>query len=104
MNLQEMQARVEKAVVTEDALCAVSPIYCLLGFEKGDFCNLIDAIGLSKWVEAADRWRRLDKAEQEYAAKQKYLQRKARLEELRIEQEELAEMVERYEKANRLPA
>jgi len=105
MTLEEMQDRCKKAKVsTQDELGAVSPIYCLLNFHKDDFCKLIDAIGLEKWVEAADRWKRLDRAEQEYTAKQNYLQNKARLEELKREQETLYEMVGQYEQMNKLPA
>ena len=103
MMLEEMQALCKKAKpTTQDEVWAVSPIYCLLNFDKADFCKLIDAIGLEKWIEAADRWERLSTAEQEYTAKQTYKRNKARLEDLENEREQLRQSVEQYEQVNKL--
>ena len=103
MDLQEMQNLCKKAKVTsEDQVWAVSPIYCLLNFDKEDFCKLVDAIGIEKWVQAADRWKRLDEAEQELTWKETYTQNKARLEKLDAEREQLRLQVEHYEEINRI--
>ena len=98
MLLEEMQARCKKArPTTQDEVWAVSPIYCLLNFDKDDFCKLVDTIGLEKWVEAADRWKRLDRAEQELTAKERYLRAKTRLAELETEKAELEQFVTGYD-------
>ena len=103
MTLEEMQERCKKANVTsQDEVWAVSPIYCLLNFDKDDFCKLVDAIGLEKWVEAAERWKRLDRAEQMLSQKEAYERNKARLYDLNHERERLSEQVEQYEKLNGL--
>lgn len=105
MMLEEMQALCKKAKVTcEDEIWAVSPIYCLLNFDKADFCKLIDAIGLEKWVAAAERWKRLDRAEQMLSQKEAYETNKARLEDLNDERQRLMAQVEQYESANRIIA
>jgi hypothetical protein len=102
MNLEEMQARCKKAkVTTEDEVWAVSPIYCLLNFHKDDFCKLVDAIGIDKWVNAKERWERLDRAEQELTAKERYIKAKDRLDDIRCERESLEALVSQYEKAIR---
>jgi len=103
MNLEEMQVRCKKAKITSEAeVWAVSPIYCLLNFDKDDFCKLIDAIGLEKWLDKAEHWKRLDRAEQMLSQKETYERNKWRLEEIAREQSRLMEEVEQYEKANRL--
>lgn len=99
MTLEEMQARLKKAkVTTQDQVWAISPIYCLLNFDKDDFCKLVDAIGIDKWLEKAERWERLDRAERELSAKERYLSAKARLEDLEAEKEALTQIVVSYEK------
>ena len=102
MNLEEMQARCKKAkVVTESEMWAISPIYCLLNFDKDDFCKLVDAIGLEKWVSAGERWKRLDRAERELTAKERYIKAKDRLDEIRNEGKQLELYVQQYERAVR---
>ena len=48
MLLEEAQARLKKSAINTEQLDAISPIYCLLDFDKDDFCKLVDAIGLEK--------------------------------------------------------
>ena len=106
MTRQEMQDRLPKLAeqITEDTVWAVAPIYCLLDFDKDDFCKLINAIGLEKWLDAAEkgRWARLDKADGMLAAKERYEKNKARLSDIDREAEQLRKCVEEYETANRL--
>ncbi len=82
MMLCELQERLNRTDITEEQLWELHPIYCLLDFDKDDFCKLITAIGLEKWLAKAKRWQRLDTAEQEYTDKEKYNQVKAKLEDL----------------------
>ncbi len=103
MMLEEMQARCKKAkVTTQDELWAVSPIYCLLNFDKDDFCKLVDAIGLEKWVGAKERWERLAKAEEELSGKERYVREKRRLEDIEREAEALRESTTAYESLHRI--
>jgi hypothetical protein len=96
MLLEEARALLKNSNITEEQLWQLSPIYCLLDFDKTDFCKLVDAIGLDKWLKKSARWNRLDKAEQEFAAKERYLDAKARLLELESEKEHLEQIVSRY--------
>lgn len=96
MMLKEMQERLKDDSITEEQLWAVTPIYCLLDFHKDDFCKLVKAIGLKKWLDKADRWKRLDRAEQELTAKEKYLAAKDRLAELEMEKANLENIVNGY--------
>ncbi|MDR1689542.1 MAG: hypothetical protein LBS21_13175 [Clostridiales bacterium] len=96
MLLEEARALLKTSNITEEQLWQLSPIYCLLDFDKTDFCKLVDAIGLDKWLKKSARWNRLDKAEQEFAAKERYLDAKARLLELESEKEHLEQIVSRY--------
>jgi hypothetical protein len=97
MLLEEMQERLQKTeITTQKQLWQISPIYCLLDFHKDDFCKLIDAIGLDKWLEKSDRWERLNRAEQELSAKERYLKAQARLEDLEAEKAELERIVNGY--------
>jgi len=103
MSLAEMEEHCKKVKITSEAeFWAVRPIYCLLDFHKDDFCKLLDAIGLEKWLEKAEHWKRLEKAEQLLTQKETYERSKWRLEEIAREQARLMEIVEQYEAANRL--
>jgi len=99
MLLEEMESRLKKTLpehITQENLWKISPIYCLLNFDKDDFCKLIDAIGIEKWLDKAERWERLDRAEQELTAKERYLQAKARLADLEAEKAALEQIVTGY--------
>jgi hypothetical protein len=91
-----MHERLKNTAVTQEQLWQISPIYCLLDFHKDDFCKLVKAIGLEKWLEKAERWKRLDTAEQELSAKERYIRAKSRLEELADEKAELEKFVNGY--------
>ena len=97
MLLEEMQERLKKSeITTQNQLWQINPIYCLLDFDKDDFCKLIDAIGLDKWLDKSDHWKRLDRAEQELSAKERYIKAKARLADLETEKAGLEEIVNGY--------
>lgn len=100
MTIHEANDRLKRNKLSnEHELWAITPIYCLLNFDKDDFCKLLDAIGLEKWIEAANRWKRLDTAEQELAAKEKYLKAKAQIKELETKKSEINSELERLEQA-----
>ena len=96
MMLEEAQARLKKTKITEEQLWLIAPIYCLLNFDKDDFCRLIDAIGLDKWLAKADLWERLDIAERDLSDKERYINAKARLEKIEAEKAELEEIIKYY--------
>ena len=74
MNIDELHNLTKTAKnATEDDLNAIAPIYCMLDFDKKDFCKLIDAIGIDKWVNKASRWLYLEKAENEHIEKMNYI-------------------------------
>lgn len=101
MNREEMLERCKKTKnIEESDVWAISPIYCLLDFDKDDFCKLIDAIGLDKWVAAEARWQRLAQAEEELTAKENYIKAKARKEELIAEIMRESKTIEVYEEKN----
>jgi len=96
MNLEEMQARLKKTEITQEQLQQLSPIYVLLDFHKDDFCKLVDAIGIDKWLDNINWFNRLDKAEQELSAKERYMKAWERLEALESEKAELEQIVNSY--------
>jgi hypothetical protein len=97
MTIHEANDRLKKAkIANEEQLWQITPLYILLDFHKDDFCKLVDAVGLDKILEKTSRWERLDRAERELAAKERYLNAKARLEELEREKENLTEIVNGY--------
>lgn len=99
MMLEEANRRLKKPI-TEEQLQQVGMIYCLLEFDKDDFCKLVDAIGIDKWTIRESRWEYLDQAERELAAKNRYLGAKRRLEELENEKAELSQVIEGYKLKN----
>jgi hypothetical protein len=102
MDRQEMQERLPKIanVITEEVLWQLTPIYCLLDFDKNDFCKIIESIGIEKWISenAVKRWERLATAEAELSAKEKYIKNKDKIDEMERELKYLKESVNLYEK------
>jgi len=71
-------------------------LYILLDLHKDDFCKIIDAVGLETLIKKQKHYDRLDRAERELAAKERYLQAKARLEEIEAEKASLEQIVSSY--------
>ena len=97
MMLEEAQARLKKEkITTEEQLWAVNSLYLLLDLHKDDFCKIIDAVGLDKLIAKQAHYDRLDQAEKELAAKERYVSAKRRLEELAAEKEQLQDILNGY--------
>ena len=97
MMLEEAQARLKKEkITTQDQLWALNSLYILLDLHKDDFCKIIDAVGLETLIKKQKHYDRLDRAERELAAKERYLQAKARLEEIEAEKASLEQIVSSY--------
>jgi len=95
--LEEAQARLKKEkITTQDQLWALNSLYILLDLHKDDFCKIIDAVGLETLIKKQKHYDRLDRAERELAAKERYLQAKARLEEIEAEKASLEQIVSSY--------
>ena len=96
MLLSEANARLKTVKINEDQLWALNSLYILLGLDKDDFCKIVDVVGVDKLLSKQNRYERLDKAEQELTAKEKYLKAKNRLEELESEKQSLENIVNSY--------
>ena len=96
MLLEEMQRRVKSSEITLEQLEKVHEIYCLLDFDKDDFCKLVDAIGIDKWTAKAPKWERLVKAENDLRAKERYEEAIVRIVELDRERDNLREIINDY--------
>ena len=96
MLLSEANARLKTVKINEDQLWALNSLYILLDLDKDDFCKIVDAVGVDKLLSKQNRYERLDKAEQELTAKEKYLKAKNRLEELESEKQSLENIVNSY--------
>jgi len=96
MLLHEAQARI-KEDITQEQLDAIHPAYCLLDFNKDDFCKLVNAIGLDKWTAQAGQWARLADAKEQQDEKDRYMKAKLRLLELYGEAKELEDVVRHYD-------
>lgn len=97
MMLEEANTRLKKAKINEDQLWALNSLYILLDLHKDDFCKIVDTVGLETLLKKQGHYDRLMKAEEELAAKEKYLQAKTRLEELETEKTNLERIVNGYQ-------
>ena len=64
--------------------------------DKDDFCKIVDAVGVDKLLSKQNHYERLDRAEQELTAKEKYLKAKNRLKEIECEKQNLENIVNNY--------
>jgi hypothetical protein len=97
MLLEEAQARLKKEKITsQDQLWAINSLYILLDLHKDDFCKIIDAVGLETLMKKQPHYDRLDRAEQELSAKERYISARARLEEIEAERAALEQVVNTY--------
>ena len=95
MNLQEANMRLKKKI-DEDQLEGLTSLYLLLDLDKDDFCKIVDTIGAKKLLNKRNHYDRLDRAERDLAAKERYLKAKTRLADLEVEKKELISIVENY--------
>lgn len=95
MMLEEANVRL-KTKITADQLWGLNSLYILLDLDKDDFCKIVDAIGVEKLLNKQGHYERIDKAERELTAKEKYLKAKIRLSELEIEKQRLEDIVSSY--------
>lgn len=96
MMLHEAQERLKKTTITEEQLWGLNSLYILLDLDKDDFCKIVDTVGIEKLLKKQGHYERLDKAEQELAAKEKYLMAKSKLKELEVEKQSLENIVNGY--------
>jgi hypothetical protein len=94
--LEEAQTRLKKTEINQAQLEALNSLYILLDLHKDDFCKIIDAVGLETLLNKQKHFERLDRAEQELTAKEKYLAAKTRLSELEDEKQRLEQVINGY--------
>jgi hypothetical protein len=97
MLLEEANVRL-RTQINEEQLWALNSLYILLDLQKDDFCKIVDTVGLETLLKKQRHYDRLMKAEAELAAKEKYVQAKARLEELETEKVSLEAIVKSFRK------
>lgn len=95
MNLKEANERLKKSI-TEEQLWGMNSLYILLDLHKDDFCKIINAVGAETLLNKQSHYERLELAEQELAAKERYLRAKTRLEELEMEKDDLEQIVNNF--------
>ena len=96
MMLEETNDRLKKSKITEEQLGGINSLYILLDLDKDDFCKIVDAVGIEKLLKKQSHYERLDQAEQELTAKERYLKAKNRLNELEAEKQDLENIVNSY--------
>lgn len=96
MMLEEANTRLKSTKITEEQLGGINSLYILLDLDKDDFCKIVDTVGLDKLLKKQSHYERLDRAEQELTAKEKYLRAKNRLVEIEAEKQELQHIVNSY--------
>lgn len=96
MMLEEANARLKKTKITEEQLWGLNSLYILLDLHKDDFCKIVDAVGVETLLTKETHYSRLEQAENELAAKERYLKAKSRLEELADEKLQLEQVVSSY--------
>lgn len=100
MNLQEANGTLRTCQLTEDELSSLQPLYIVLDLHKTTFCKFVDLVGKETLLKKKDYYLHLMEAHEEYIQKQKYLQSKKRLEELKQEQADLQRSIQQYESRN----
>lgn len=100
MMLHEANERLKKVKITEEQLWSLNSLYILLDLDKDDFCKIVDVVGLEKLLKKQNHYERLDRAEQELTAKERYLKAKSRLTELEAEKQDLENIVNNYKQIN----
>lgn len=98
MMLQEANDRLKKDI-TEEQLWKINSLYILLDLHKDDFCKIINSVGIEKLIEKQSHYERLDLAERELAAKERYIRSKERLAEIEEEKADLEKYIIGYEGA-----
>ena len=96
MMLHEVQERLKKTTITEEQLWGLNSLYILLDLDKDDFCKIVDTVGIEELLKKQNHYERLDRAEQELTAKERYLKAKSRLNELEAEKQDLENIVNNY--------
>ena len=96
MMLEEANARLKKTQINSEQLWGLNSLYILLDLHKDEFCKIVDMVGVEPLLKKQKYYDRLIKAEEELAAKERYLQAKARLEELELEKKNLEQVVNGY--------
>ena len=94
--LHEANERLKKIKITEEQLWGLNSLYILLDLDKDDFCKIVDAVGVDKLLKKQKHYERLDQAEQELTAKERFLKAKNRLFELEAEKQDLENIVNNY--------
>lgn len=95
MTLNEANERLEKSI-TEDQLWGLNSLYLLLDLHKDDFCKVVNTVGVETLLNKQSYYERLELAEKELAAKERYLRAKSRLEELKMEKDDLEQIVNNF--------
>jgi hypothetical protein len=96
MLLEEANARLKKCQINEEQLSGIHFLYILLSLDKDDFCKIIDSVGIDTLLKKQDRYERLDLAEQELSAKERYLKAKVRLSDIERERQDLEAYIHSY--------
>lgn len=96
MMLEEANALLKKTKINQEQLWGLNSLYILLDLDKDDFCKIRDVVGIEALLKKQRYYDRLLKAEEELTAKERYLQAKARLNELEIEKASLEQVVNGY--------
>ncbi len=94
--LHEANERLRKTQITEEQLWGLNSLYILLDLDKDDFCKIVDAVGIEPLLKKQSHYERLDQAEQELTAKERYLKAKNRLAELEAEKQDLENIINNY--------
>jgi len=95
MNLEEANERLRNKI-TQEQLDKLTDLYIILDLHKDVFCKIVNAVGVQTLLEKQKHYARLNQAEQELCAKEKYLYAKARLDDLESEKTLLQEIIDNY--------
>jgi hypothetical protein len=98
MMIHEFAERSKKhGDITQEDYAKIEPLYIVLDLDKDQFAALVDAVGLEGLTAKAGLWTRYLKAEDELAAKERYIAAKNELEETERRQTELKAYITKYE-------
>ncbi len=96
MQLEEANKRLKTIQLTDEQLCTITNLYCLLDLDKDDLCKIVDTVGFDKLAAKQEHYKWLAKAGNELKAKERYLKAKSKLKQLEEEKQYLEEVINSY--------
>ncbi|MFI3279637.1 MAG: hypothetical protein R3Y55_03830 [Rikenellaceae bacterium] len=102
MNLQEANQWLNSPIKEAELLEIASVYYVLDLPSKKDFCDVINAVGVDKFIGTKERFDRFLKAEEELTKKEQHIKNLTRIKEIQDEKADLENKIKVYQQNTEL--